>query len=61
MIMMVVVIRMKHLVIMEGTWETLHHLKRPGETFDKVIERLITSHKEYVTLLQDQVQVQEIE
>ena len=60
MIMVIIVIRMKHLVVMDGTWETLHGLKRPGETFDKVIERLITSHKEYVTLLQDQVQVSKL-
>ena len=60
MIMMIVVIRMKHMIVRDETWETLHQMKRPGESFDQTINRLIVSHKEYVALLQEQVQVHDV-
>ena len=30
--------------IKHNTWRTLHEMKGPGDSFDDVIQRLLTSH-----------------
>ena len=40
----------KPIMVKQDTWETLSNLKRPGETFDMVINRLIENLKPRLNL-----------
>lgn len=36
----------KRIPVTEDRWEALHELKKPGQTFDELLEELIEEYKE---------------